>query len=91
MERRAFATFRNFWPEKQVRVTSPQVSFDEYLDSYSNQELTADDVIGIMVGDLQRIKLYAEKGFQIPQEIPADVWSAFEELVRAGYDQHLIE
>jgi len=90
MERRSFATFRRVWPEKDVLVTSPQVSFDEYLQSYSAKELSADDVISIMVGDLQRIKIYADEGFQIYQEIPDDVWSAYEELVRAGYDQRLI-
>lgn len=90
MERRTYATFRNYWPEPRVFVTSPQVSFEEYLKSYSNRALTADDVVGIMVGDLQRIRLYPEKGFQIPQEIPADVWAAYEELVKAGYDKYLI-
>lgn len=90
MERRSFATFRKLWPEKQVRVTSPQVAFDEYLESYASNELSADDVIDIMVGDLQRIRLYPEKGFQIPQEMPSEVWSAYEELVAAGYDRHLI-
>ena len=43
-----------------------------------------------MVGDLQRIREYPAKGFQIPQDIPDDVWSAFEELVSAGYDKYLI-
>ena len=90
MERRSFATFRKIWPEKDVLVTSPQVSFGEYLDLYSASELSPDDVINIMVGDLQRIKIYAEEGLQIHQEIPEDVWSAYEELVRAGYDQRLI-
>jgi uncharacterized SAM-binding protein YcdF (DUF218 family) len=90
MERRSFATFRKIWPEKEALATSPQVSFDEYLHSYAAKELSADDVISIMVGDLQRIKIYAEEGFQIPQEIPDDVWSAYEELERAGYDQRLI-
>jgi hypothetical protein len=52
--------------------------------------LSADDVIGIMVGDLQRIRLYPERGFQIAQEIPEDVWSAYELLVYAGYDRFLI-
>jgi hypothetical protein len=42
-----------------------------------------------MVGDLQRIKIYPEKGFQIPQEIPSDVWDAFEQLVELGFDKHL--
>ncbi len=90
MERRSFATFRKLWPEKQVMVTSPQVSFDDYLDSYSSDELSGDDCISIMVGDLQRIKVYAARGFQINQEIPHDIWSAYEDLVRAGYDRHLV-
>jgi uncharacterized SAM-binding protein YcdF (DUF218 family) len=91
MERRSFATFRKLWPEKDVLVTSPQVSFAEYLAGYSNKEFSKADVISIMVGDLQRIKLYPEKGFQIHQEIPHDVWSAYEHLVRAGYDQRLVD
>src|SRR5688500_13371988 len=37
MERRSFATFRKVWPEKGVLVTSPQVSFDEYLGGYANE------------------------------------------------------
>ena len=91
MERRAYATFKRYWSEKHAVVTSPQVSFEEYLNGYSNRALTEDEVVSIMVGDLQRIRLYPEKGFQIPQEIPKDVWAAYEELVKAGYDRHLIE
>ena len=89
MERRSYATFMKRWPEKRAIVTSPQVSFDEYLARYSNDALTHDDVIAIMVGDLQRIRDYPARGFQIAQEIPADVWDAFQELVRLGYDGHL--
>ena len=90
MERRTYATFRKIWPEKELRVTSPQVSMDQYLDQYAHSTLTPEDVIAIMVGDLQRIKLYSEKGFQIPQEIPAEVWAAYEELVHAGFDKYLV-
>jgi uncharacterized SAM-binding protein YcdF (DUF218 family) len=90
MERRAFATFAKVWPDKPAIVTSPQVSFEDYLVKYSNESLSADDVVSIMVGDLQRMKVYAERGFQIPQEIPADVWEAFEALVAEGYDSRLV-
>jgi uncharacterized SAM-binding protein YcdF (DUF218 family) len=89
MERRAYATFMKRWPEKRAIVTSPQVSFDEYLLRYSNDALSPDEVVAIMVGDLQRIRLYPALGYQIEQDIPADVWAAFEELVTAGYDGHL--
>ena len=90
MERRSFATFRKLWPEKDLIVTSPQVSFREYVDTYANGTLSAADVVGIMVGDLQRIRVYPARGYQIAQEIPDEVWSAFEELVRAGYDKYLV-
>jgi uncharacterized SAM-binding protein YcdF (DUF218 family) len=90
MERRSYATFRKFWPEKHVVVTSPQVSFADYLAHYAHSSLSADDVVGIMVGDLQRIKFYPERGFQIAQEVPEDVWRAYELLVEAGYDKFLI-
>lgn len=90
MERRAFATFLRYWPGKEVVVTSPQVSFRDYVAEYSNRSLSVADVIGIMVGDLQRIKLYPALGYQIAQDIPDEVWSAFEGLVRAGFDKYLI-
>jgi uncharacterized SAM-binding protein YcdF (DUF218 family) len=90
MERRSYATFRQMWPEKDIVVTSPQVTFDDYLEHYSNEELSREDVISIMVGDLQRIRLYPDRGFQIPQRIPDDVWAAYEQLVKAGYDKYLV-
>ena len=86
MERRIYATFRRLWPEKECIVTSPQIPFEDY----PNKEIVEDDVINNMVGDLQRIKIYPEKGFQVPQIIPEDVWNAYEKLVDAGYTKHLI-
>jgi len=91
MERRSYATFRKLWPEKEVIVTSPQVSFGSYLAEYANRSLSVADVVSIMVGDLQRIKIYPARGYQIEQEIPEPVWQAFESLVRAGYDKYLIQ
>ena len=90
MERRTYATFKKMWPEKEAMVTSPQLSFEQYMEMYTRHELSPDDMISIMAGDLQRIRLYPEKGYQIYQDIPDDVWAAYEELVRAGYNRHLI-
>jgi uncharacterized SAM-binding protein YcdF (DUF218 family) len=86
MERRSYATFRKHWPDKNLVVTSPQLDFD----AYPNEEIPVEKVINIMVGDLQRIRFYPEKGFQVYQQIPDDVWNAFEELVRLGFDKHLM-
>jgi uncharacterized SAM-binding protein YcdF (DUF218 family) len=89
MERRSYATFKKVWPERDIVVTSPRMSLDEYLARYSNETLTPDDVVSIMVGDLQRILLYPAKGFQIAQEVPADVMDAYHALIKEGYDRHL--
>ena len=87
MERRSYATFRKHWPDKKLLVTSPQISFEDY----PNEEIPMERVINIMAGDLQRIKEYPAKGFQVYQEIPADVWEAFEKLVELGFDKHLMK
>lgn len=58
---------------------------------YPNENIPKELLINIMVGDLQRIKIYPAKGFQIPQDIPDDVWSTYERLVALGYTQHLVK
>jgi uncharacterized SAM-binding protein YcdF (DUF218 family) len=86
MERRAYATFQKIWPEVEVIVTSPPIAFADYPTKFRSKE----EIINIVVGDLQRIKVYAKRGYAIPQEIPATVWEAYETLVAMGYTSHLI-
>ena len=71
---------------ESVIVTSPQIDFDHY----PNQAIRREDVIHIMVGDLQRLMLYADRGWSVAQEIPPDVMEAYERLVAAGYTRRLI-
>jgi uncharacterized SAM-binding protein YcdF (DUF218 family) len=87
MERRTYATFKKQWPNPATSftVTSPQIAYDDYFNDDNPKEL----IIHIMVGDLQRIKEYPKRGFQIPQEIPHEVWAAYEQLVALGYTKHL--
>lgn len=87
MERRAYACFMKQWEGKELIMASPRLTWREY----PNSELGEDVIIPILVGDLQRIKVYPEKGFQIHQEIPENVWSAYEELIRRGYTSHLLQ
>lgn len=86
-ERRVYATGKIWLPAIELIVTSPPLSFDEYIAGSRGKEY----VINALVGDLQRIKLYPKRGFQIEQHIPANVWSAFEFLVAAGYTEKLVK
>ena len=86
MERRTLATFQKRWPELDVSVTSPQIDFDDY----PTDAIRKDDVIHVMVGDLQRLIVYGQKGWSAPQDVPSEVLGAYEGLVAAGYTGRLI-
>ena len=88
-ERRTFATLKKQWPEINFIVTSPQYSYEEYCKFYSLGEISKDEFISIMVGDLQRIDLYGKNGFQLEQEIPHKVWNAYNKLISLNFNKHL--
>lgn len=45
--------------------------------------------VSVIVGDFQRIDLYAKLGYQLPQHIPDKAWEAFYRLVEMGCDKQL--
>ena len=89
MERRIAAAMGVYWPELDFSVTSPQVSIPEYLRRAREQGISENASISVIVGDFQRIELYAQKGYQLPQHIPEEAWNAFHALVAMGYDKQL--
>lgn len=88
MERRTYATGKIWWSNIDIVVTSPPLTLDEYPNESVNVN---EHWLHAMVGDLQRIKEYPAKGFQIEQDIPNEVWEAYEFLVDTGYTNTLIK
>ncbi|KAK6307761.1 uncharacterized protein SCO4629-like [Coregonus clupeaformis] len=86
MERRVFATFLRQWPDQgehtHAIVTSPQMGISAYPHPTVG---TATDLITYMLGVLERIRDYPQKGFQVEQEITPSVLSAYQWLLYAGY------
>lgn len=89
MERRIKAAMGVYWPDLAFQVTSPQVTIPEYLHRAKQQGISENASISVIVGDFQRMELYAQKGWQLPQTIPEEAWQAFRELVEMGYDKQL--
>ncbi len=90
MNRRIFAALKKQWPELEIIIAPVDVSLNEYINKLKRFGLTKKQIYSNMVGDLERIKMYAEQGYQIEQQIPDRVWQAYEELVDAGYTEYLI-
>lgn len=91
MERRLFAAMGVYWPQVECVITSPQVSIEEYIRLSTAQGLDEKRVIEVLVGDFQRIDVYARLGYQLPQQIPESVQEAFQEMVRLGYTRELVK
>jgi len=89
MERRIVAAMGVYWPEQSFTVTSPQVTIPAYLERAKQQGMTENASVSVIVGDFQRIDLYAALGYQLPQEIPPEAWMAFHTLVSMGFDTQL--
>lgn len=89
MERRIHAAMGIYWPEQPFSVTSPPVTLSQYLEDALAQGITEQAAVSVIVGDFQRIDLYARKGWQLPQEIPPQAWTAFHSLIDLGFDQQL--
>ena len=87
MERRSYATLRKVWPEIEVTVTSPQIAFEDYPTAAIPLETT----VHIMVGDLQRILIYPGRGFQVAQDVPPEVMTAYHRLIELGFTNHLAQ
>ena len=89
MERRITAAMGVYWPEQAFSVTSPQTSVADYLADAKRQGVTENAAVSVIVGDFQRMDLYAKKGYQVPQHIPEEAWEAFHQLVKMGFDTQL--
>jgi len=89
MERRIAAAMGVYWPEQSFSVTCPQVTIPEYLHRAREQGISENASVSVIVGDFQRIELYAKLGYQLPQVIPPEAWEAFHTLVAMGFDKQL--
>ncbi len=84
-EKRAYATFKKIMPEYDGIVYSENISCEEYYQKYGNEW------VHVLVGDIQRMKIFYEKGWQIKMDIPQNVWKAYETLVRKGYNKFVLD
>ncbi len=87
MERRAYATCRQLWPEVTPICTSAPLTLVEYVKTIGD----AAAVVDMMIGDLQRVMEYPKRGFAIEQDVPLPVFAAYNRLVTAGFSTRLLD
>ncbi|MFJ4406945.1 YdcF family protein [Streptomyces sp. NPDC088910] len=86
MQRRAYATCRKVWPEVEPVCVSQPLPYDEYVRTHDDEK----QLIDMLMGDMERVMEYPERGFAIEQHVPERVRDAFERLRAGGYDTWLL-
>ena len=90
VEKRTWACMKKYMPEIKGVIASENVSCKEYMDNYNIKGVPKDAWIHVLVGDIQRMKLYAERGLQEKVDIPDNVWKSYEKLVNRGFNKDLL-
>ncbi|MRH89959.1 YdcF family protein [Nocardia sp. SYP-A9097] len=85
-QRRSYAICRKRWPEVEVICGSLPLGLDDYVAGIGD----VDRVMNMLVGDTQRIWVYAAKGWAIEQDVPDEVRMAYSRLVNAGFTRRLL-
>ncbi|MFI2233567.1 YdcF family protein [Nocardia testacea] len=85
-QRRSYAMARKRWPEVDVVCSSLPLPLSEYVESIGD----ADRVINMLVGDTQRIWVYAKNDWAVEQNVPRPVHDAYSRLVDAGFTSRVL-
>lgn len=68
------------WPELDVTCSARPQALSDYVESIRDEGR----VLDMLVGDTQRIWVYADWGFAEPQSVSTRVRAAYDHLVAAG-------
>lgn len=90
MGKRTAATLKVFWKEPRFILVCRKDSLEEYLNWYDeNPFVSKDDVLQIIVGDLQRLKIYVDHDSSLGEPIPENVMDAYNKLLSLGFNKRL--
>ncbi len=87
MEKRAYLMAKEIFHNTNLTVTSPDIEFS----NYPNQILTKEFVINMLVGEIQRMIIYASHSEIEKVNMPKDILQNYNYLIEKGYTKQLLE
>ena len=86
MEKRAYLMAKEIFHNTNLTVTSPDIEFS----NYPNQILTKEFVINMLVGEIQRLIIYASHSEIEKVNMPKDILQNYNYLIEKGYTKQLL-
>lgn len=88
-ERRTLATAKAILPDYQLFITSPEYTFQQFLTLLRKDVPYFNRGVSLLVGDIQRMIVYPQFGWQVKEDVPDAVIEAYYTLKRMGFDQYI--
>ena len=92
MGKRIRATLQKQWPDQNLRflIAPADRSLEAYLQRLASYGVDEFEMVSNIVGDFQRMDVYAKEGYQTPVHMPQEAWEAFERMKAFGYTKYII-
>ncbi len=90
-ERRTYSSAKILLKDIDVLITSPDITFSNYLNELNAKD--SDEIIreiSVIVGDVQRLIIYPQFGWQIENEVPENVLNAYYYLKDLGFSRFIL-
>lgn len=89
-QRRTLSTAKAIIKGKDIRITSPTKTFKDFIILLNNKnDEDTKNIISVIVGDIQRIIIFPQLGWQLPNDIPDDIIRSYYLLKNKGYDKYI--
>lgn len=88
-ERRTLSVAKAILPEFDFIITSPELTFSSFLEQLRHSSEYFYSEVSLLVGDIQRMIIYPQLGWQEEVEIPASIIHAYFFLNNKGFDKFI--
>lgn len=88
-ERRTLSVAKAILPEFDLIITSPELTFSSFLEQLRHSLEYFYSEVSLLVGDIQRMIIYPQLGWQEEVEIPASIIHAYFFLNNKGFDKFI--
>lgn len=77
-------------PNKDIRITGINNTFERFIESLKNMNTeNAINNISVIVGDIQRIIIFPQFGWQVEDEVPEEVIKNYNILKKRGFNKYI--
>ncbi len=90
-ERRTYSAAKIILKDKELIITSPDITFDKYLKKLNKKSLEEIiDEISVVVGDIQRMIVYPQFGWQAKDDVPKSIIDKYYYLKNLGFSKYVL-